>query len=581
MLAVQTRAYSIFNFTLAGADALLAAAYLILANFSILGPDQLLGTSPLTAILASIHIFYILFVFPFLRRRSAIGSSLIGSSLFSLNLIILIVATGSFESPYYAFWLLLLLAIGIYRPAVPLGFLAVTTIYFLGIAFSKEFRADFFTHNFVALITTYITGALGFWLWHTHHTKMRGTSKTETIADKLSQEQLKSEILIRGIADGVVVVDAASRVQLLNPAAEALCGWPEAEAKNLDYRLVLKLGQEDDPFKGGDDPFEFAFSEKKSVIRDDVVLNSRNNKSLPLSLLVSPIFSESGEVKAGIGVFRDISKEKAEERRHDEFISTASHEMRTPVAAIEGYVSLALNPKVSQIDQNAQNYLTKAQASAKHLGKLFQDLLSTTKLDEGKLPNHPEIFDINGLVQISLEELRMKAEAKKLSLGLVSSPVSQGGKSIQPLYYVNADPERIREVLTNLIDNAIKFSNQGEVTATISGDELTTTIGVHDQGLGIAPEDLPHMFQKFYRVDSSQTRSIGGTGLGLYICRTIIELYNGRMWVESKPSEGSHFYFRLPRVSTAKALQLSSISAGKDSSKSETLVAPSSKNAVR
>ncbi len=118
----------------------------------------------------------------------------------------------------------------------------------------------------------------------------------------------------------------------------------------------------------------------------------------------------------------------------------------------------------------------------------------------------------------------------------------------------------------------------GEVTVTVSGDSRNATVGVHDQGLGIATEDLPHLFQKFYRIDSSQTRNIGGTGLGLYLCRTIIELYNGRMWLESKPQEGSHFYFRLPRISTTRALQIRE--SGEANAKAPMLVAPSSKNQV-
>jgi two-component system, OmpR family, sensor histidine kinase VicK len=151
-----------------------------------------------------------------------------------------------------------------------------------------------------------------------------------------------------------------------------------------------------------------------------------------------------------------------------------------------------------------------------------------------------------------VDELRFKAEKKQLKL-TVKSTASTGEISLQPLYYTYADPERIQEVLTNLVDNAIKFTAQGEVSISLTGDNQRVTVGVHDTGMGIAADDLPHLFQKFYRIDNSQTRTIGGTGLGLYICRQIIELYNGRMWVESTQGAGSHFYFSLPRVSYEKA----------------------------
>lgn len=557
MLPVQAKAYSIYNFALAAADAFIAVIYFVLSTTSLLGPGELLGTSLLTTMISLAHLAYIGLVYPFLKRRSVLGASLIGTVLFSLNLIILLLATGGFSSPYYALWLMLVLAVGIYRPSVPIGFMVVSTIYFIGIAFSHDFHPDFFTGTIISLLATYITGGLGFWLWHTQHTKLREGDPLELATQKLSQEQLKSEILIRAIGDGVVVVDPQLRIQLLNPAGEKISGWSETEAKGLDWNLVMKLSHEDDsPLQEDQDPFQAAFAAQKSVIHTDLILATKAGKKLGLSLIVSPLLDSTGKITGGVGVFRDITEQKANERQRSEFISTASHEMRTPVAAIEGYVALALNPKVAQVDAKAQAYLSKAQASAQHLGRLFQDLLSTTKLEDGKLPNHPEVFDLSSLLKVTLDEFRLKAEKKQLSLGLISNSAAGGGKSIQPLYYVDADPERIREVLSNLIENAIKFTSHGEITVTLSGDAHNVTVGVHDQGMGISSDDLPHLFQKFYRIDNSKTRTIGGTGLGLYLCRTMIELYSGRMWAESKPGEGSHFYFSLPRIATLRAQQI-------------------------
>ena len=122
-----------------------------------------------------------------------------------------------------------------------------------------------------------------------------------------------------------------------------------------------------------------------------------------------------------------------------------------------------------------------------------------------------------------------------------------------PLYYVAANPERLREVVMNLIDNAIKFTAEGGITINLTGNDKFTQIDVSDTGLGIANEDIPHLFQKFYRIDSSATRTIGGTGLGLYLCRTVVEFFNGRVWVTSKIGHGSTFHIELPRLSAAEA----------------------------
>jgi two-component system, OmpR family, sensor histidine kinase VicK len=362
---------------------------------------------------------------------------------------------------------------------------------------------------------------------------------------------------LRDVGDGVIVIDTNNLIQLLNPAGAKLTGWLPDEGVKLDYKIVMHLSTESSvPLTEQNNPFVLAINQKKSIIRDDLILTSHSGKKIIISLIVSPIFNALDSVSGAIGIFRDISSEKATARQRDEFISTASHEMRTPVAAIDGYLSLALNQKVAQIDEKARFYLQKAQESTSHLGKLFQDLLTTTKLEDGRIQSRPEVVELNKIIQEVLDELRFKAESKKISLSLSSGLTSVDAKVVKPLYYVYVDGGQLREVISNLIDNAIKFTPEGSVTITIAANDYSVTLGVHDTGLGIAPEDQPHLFQKFYRVDSSKTRTIGGTGLGLYISRTIIELFNGRIWVESKLNEGSHFYISLPRLNNQQVQSL-------------------------
>jgi signal transduction histidine kinase len=136
-----------------------------------------------------------------------------------------------------------------------------------------------------------------------------------------------------------------------------------------------------------------------------------------------------------------------------------------------------------------------------------------------------------------------------------------GRKVVKPLYYVYADPDRIREVITNLFDNACKYTESGKISLGLTGNNEVVQLYIRDTGAGIPAEDIPHLFQKFYRVDSSATRTIGGTGLGLFICRKIIELYQGRLWVESQLGKGSTFFINLPRLNNQKAQQLQTASA--------------------
>ncbi len=392
--------------------------------------------------------------------------------------------------------------------------------------------------------------------------------KTKTLTGDLHSEKVKSDIILSSIEDGVVVVDSHNIIQLFNPAAAKITGWPSEEAVNLDYHSVLQLvGEKDEPYLEQAHPFWRVFQERASVRDTAGYLLTRNQKKVPISLIVNPIADEKGSIMAAVGVFRDVSKERSEERQRAEFISTASHEMRTPVAAIEGYLALAMSDKVSKIDDKARGYLEKAHSSTQHLGKLFQDLLTSARAEDGRLSSHPIVIEVGSYLERLSEDLRFSAEKKGLQVEFILGAsggvvdASNGHKQLQPMYYVHADPDRLREVITNLFDNAVKYTDAGKVSLGLTGDNSVVQIRVSDTGPGIPAEDIPHLFQKFYRVDTSATRTIGGTGLGLFICRKIIELYSGRIWVESEVGKGSTFYINLPRITNDKAAQLQALEA--------------------
>jgi signal transduction histidine kinase len=229
------------------------------------------------------------------------------------------------------------------------------------------------------------------------------------------------------------------------------------------------------------------------------------------------------------------------------------------VAAIEGYLSLAMNDKVSTIDGRARGYLEKAHASTAHLGQLFQDLLNSAKAEDGRLSSHPVVLEVGAFLEQLSSDLRFIAEKKGLAMEFILGSsqtidaTNNAHTAVKPLYYVKADPDRMREVITNLFDNAVKYTDAGKVSLGLTGDQNVVQFYIRDTGPGIAAEDIPHLFQKFYRVDNSATRTIGGTGLGLYLCRKIVELYQGRIWVESTPGKGSSFFINLPRLSADAA----------------------------
>lgn len=397
-------------------------------------------------------------------------------------------------------------------------------------------------------------------------------TQVNQLASSLKSKEALSEILIHSIADGIIATDVTGNIALINKAAADMTEWSIEEATKIDSRLVVKIIADEksgELIKDIDHPFSTVI-QSKTAYKQTIQLVSRNNKRVFVSLSISPVVIKDTELVGTVAVLRDVNAEHTQEQRSADFISTASHEMRTPVAAIEGYLALALNPAVSQIDPKAREYLEKAHSSTQHLGQLFQDLLTSAKAEDGRLTSHPVVTEMNGFLESLVDDLKFAAEKKGLGVEFIHGTTAEGatvstvegeanvGRTIAPLYYSSIDPDRMREVITNVFDNAVKYTETGKIRVGITGDTNTVQIHIADTGPGISKDDLPHLFQKFYRIDNSTTRTVGGTGLGLYICGAIVKLYNGTIWAESMVGEGSTFYINLPRLSSQQAAHLQS-----------------------
>lgn len=372
--------------------------------------------------------------------------------------------------------------------------------------------------------------------------------------------RLSSDFILGAIEDGVVMVGADGVIHMFNTAAAKITGWQANEAVGLDFHDVLPLVDEhNQPYARDNHPFTQTLTSSKPVRDSRAFLQTRGSKMIPISLIVSPVAQQPNvPPSAVVGVFRDITAEREEEARRSDFVSTASHEMRTPIAAIEGYLSMALNPKIAQVDPRAHTLLEKAYAATQHLGALFKDLLTSSRAEDGRLASYPTVVEVGEVVAQTADGAKFSAQQKGLQIKFLVSSQNEvrGGRVVRPLYFAFVDPNRLREVLQNLVDNAIKYTQEGSVTLALTGNDSVVQLQVHDTGAGIPEEDIPHLFQKFYRVDSSLTRTVGGTGLGLYICRRIIELYQGRIWVESQTGKGTTFFINLPRLTSEKALEM-------------------------
>lgn len=567
MQSVNDKWYHLYHRISLFLAALLAAACtaaVMLPQYKVTGSG--LGLNIITLGLAVTHLIYALGIYPFVVRRTSLLIPTFVISLFqTLTIITLIQGSGKLHSWFILLWLALSFAIGMFGTPAIIGSIFLTITYTVAILTNHlEQNLPLDAVQAMLIIGGGIAvGVAGYFLWRTQYAKAEN-QRLAKLSGMLANKDQQAEILIESIADGIVIINTEGKISLMNTVAAEMSEWPIDEALGIDVQLVMKMksetGKEIPP---AEHPFAKALIQKEKI-EQTMQLIGRNGKEIIISLVVSPVIIPNRKDLVGVvAVLRDISTAKAEEGRRADFVSTASHEMRTPVAAIEGYLQLALNDKVSQIDAKARSYLEKALDSTHHLGKLFQDLLTSAKAEDGRLVSHPVVIEMGAYLENLSDSLKFSAEKKGLLMEFTVGASQQeqanaagGGKVIKPLYYIHADPDRLREVITNIFDNGVKYTDTGKISIALTGNQDVVQIYVKDTGPGIPPDDVPHLFQKFYRVDSTATRTIGGTGLGLFICRKIVEMYKGRIWVESTVGQGSTFYINLPRLSSQRAAEL-------------------------
>ena len=467
-----------------------------------------------------------------------------------VSTMVLVLARGGIDSNWYNLYVVMLVSTGIAGLTSVYVAFGITAAFLLFAALASRVSSLQVTGpNRFQLATTLFAGAVAYLVGRNTQRSMKTMQLSEGLLKQLDSSEMKQQLMMSAIADIVVAVDTQLKVVIFNEAAQTATGWDEQSAMGVEYNLIFKLRDIGDiEMTPQTDPFAYVLKSGKSFKTDRFSMHDKRNQRISFSISIAPTFDGRGQINGAIAIFHDISDQKQLARERNEFISTASHEMRTPVAAIEGYLSMARNPKLAQVDARAKSFIDKAHDASIHLGTLFRDLLSVTKIEDNRMEIMPRVFNFSELVQAVTSEMEIIAKNKGLVL-VTHIGVGVGKEHVvAPIYNVEADPDRLREVITNLIDNAIKYSQAGTITVTVSTEGNSIVFAVKDQGIGIAPEEQKHLFQKFYRVNNSYTREIGGTGLGLYLARSLIERFGGRIWVESQLGQGSSFKFSLPLV---------------------------------
>ncbi|MDD3678668.1 MAG: ATP-binding protein [Patescibacteria group bacterium] len=473
--------------------------------------------------------------------------------LTSIYVIILVDYLGG-PGGYFAL-LLFILIIGafLYRTLWGIAYASVVFIYAIMFGFlTNNEIADQPIKYFVIFISILISSLAGYYINRRNQKIFAESQSLKKVADKLTAEKSQDEAVLTAIADGVYAVDRDRNLVLLNKAAQEMTGWSEKDALGIKCQTVMKLiaGEQNISVCEKDCPALAVWNTGKPVFRNDTCFIHRKNKNrIQLSSSYAPIKDLDENIVGAICVFRDVTKDKELERQRNEFVSTASHELRTPITATEGYLSIITDSGMCKIDDNSKEYLTKARNTLMGMSTLVKNLLSVTKIEEGKLETVITNFPIKDLVIEVIEVFEKKAKERGIELKMIESKeLATGGgkKAIGRALNVRADREMIREVLNNLVENGIKFTEKGGVTISIDYDKEFATVNIEDTGMGMPKDAEKHLFEKFYRVDNTATREVGGTGLGLYITRSIVETFGGKIWVESTMGKGSRFHFTIP-----------------------------------
>ncbi len=507
----------------------------------------------LIRITAGVSIFGIItFFFSFSLNRTEPRSNLLLQSSFVLAYFFVILEmTGSTNSFYFPLIYLFLILSAFYSIIVSTVILVATISYFFfsELYLKNQSIQNFFITNgsnlFALISVTFFSIFLGF----RYRESIVEKNKLEKYTKSVSADRSKDEAIFSNIGDGIYAVNTKREMILFNPQAEKITGWKQKDVIGLPCKKIMNLKNDQSiSVCEKDCPALAVWNTGENVVREDLCYPGRGKSDIKLEGTYAPIKDMDGKVTGAICVFRDVTKKREVERMRSEFVSTASHELRTPITAMSGYIELALNDKVCKVDSKATEYLNKAFNTASAMSNLIKNLLVVTKIEDRKLEYTITNFALKDLAEEVIEVFQKKAKEKNTELKYDSNPdPTIKGKVIGRSLDVHADREQIREVLNNLVENAIKFTKDGTIKISIDYDNDFAKVCVADSGVGIPENGQKHLFEKFYQVDNTATREVGGTGLGLYITRSIVEAFGGSIRVESVEGKGSKFFFTVPR----------------------------------
>jgi len=352
--------------------------------------------------------------------------------------------------------------------------------------------------------------------------------------EKLAIAKAKDEAMLASIGDGLIAVDNDGRVTVANKAATDILGWKREE---LVDQILTTLPLEDKA--GISIPFEkrpttMALA-TRGAVKASYYFVKKDKTRFPIAITATPIML-NGNITGLIEVLRDITREQALDNEKDEFISIASHQMRTPLTGIQWVVERFT--KKEKLTPKGKEYLEDIHASAEQLTGLVDLLLNLSRIESGRIGITPEPLEVIGFIKCFLSETVPLRDKKRLKMSFKDHPAELA---------VTTDKSALRNIVQSLISNAIEYTREGgSIDVAVQKSDSTFTVTVRDTGIGIPQAEQSHIFEKFIRASNAKLYKTDGTGIGLYIAAQAANRLGGKIWFESEEGKGSSFHVELP-----------------------------------
>ncbi|MBI3912914.1 MAG: PAS domain-containing protein [Chloroflexi bacterium] len=335
---------------------------------------------------------------------------------------------------------------------------------------------------------------------------------------------------LANLTDGLILIDSAHRIAFANPRAGTMLDARGLGIGAAAEQFIEQIVTQSSNAKAA----RVQISDALAAESETAVELELTNPPRHISARFFPLRAPRGNLGTGV-LLRDVTRERQADAMKSQLLSTVSHELRTPLASIKGFATTLLRQDVKWDEATQRDFLRIIEEETDRLTEIIDNLLDMSQIEAGVLRIAKEPTQLRSIIREVVDEMRMRTEAHWFVVDLPAD-----------LPRIIADPRRIRQVLHNLIENAIKYTEGGQITVACEIEPAQVVVSVSDQGAGIASEYSDKIFERFFQMDGKSTRRVGGAGLGLSISRGIIEAHGGRIWVESIVGQGSIFRFALP-----------------------------------